>query len=74
MKHRDDIVAEAIRRAGGLKELGDAVGGITPQAVWRWRRIPAERVLAVEEATGLPRELLRPDIYGPPRAEAQRPA
>lgn len=31
----------------------------------RTGRIPAERVLAVEAATGISRYQLRPDIYGP---------
>lgn len=37
--------------------------GLTPQAVSLWRRVPAERVVAVEAATGIPRERLRPDLY-----------
>lgn len=39
---------------------------ITPQAVGHWCRsgqIPAERVLRVEELTGVSRHDLRPDIY-----------
>lgn len=35
--------------------------------VWKWlhtaRQLPAEHVLAVEAATGVPRYLLRPDLY-----------
>jgi DNA-binding transcriptional regulator YdaS (Cro superfamily) len=41
-------------------------GDITPQAVSQWKRVPAERVLDVERATGVPRHELRPDIYPPP--------
>jgi DNA-binding transcriptional regulator YdaS (Cro superfamily) len=40
--------------------------GIRPQSVQQWvqaRRIPAERVVDVEKATGVPRSLLRPDLY-----------
>jgi DNA-binding transcriptional regulator YdaS (Cro superfamily) len=40
--------------------------GITPGAISQWDRVPAERVLEVEKATGIPRQVLRPDVYGPP--------
>lgn len=38
--------------------------GVTIQAVSQWRKVPAERCLAVEEATGISRYELRPDIFG----------
>ena len=32
---------------------------------WKWAdKIPAERVLAVESITGIPRGELRPDLFG----------
>jgi len=68
-KHRATIVSEAVRIAGGLGRLGDQVG-VSAQAVYRWRRegqIPVDRVLDVERATGIPREKLRPDVFGAPR-------
>ena len=37
--------------------------GITHSAVSQWRRVPAERVLAVERLTGVSRHDLRPDLY-----------
>ena len=41
--------------------------GISKVEMWRWetgkRRIPPEKVPAVEAITGVPRELLRPDVY-----------
>jgi DNA-binding transcriptional regulator YdaS (Cro superfamily) len=37
--------------------------GINYQAIQSWKRIPAERVLAIEAITGIPREQLRPDLY-----------
>jgi DNA-binding transcriptional regulator YdaS (Cro superfamily) len=43
--------------------------GVTQPAVHKWltesKQLPAEHVLKVEAATGVPRELLRPDIYPP---------
>ena len=36
---------------------------IKPQAVAAWRDIPAHHIVAVEKATGVDRERLRPDLY-----------
>jgi DNA-binding transcriptional regulator YdaS (Cro superfamily) len=41
--------------------------GVTRPAVIKWQQVPAERVIAVERITGLPREKLRPDLYKPAR-------
>lgn len=42
--------------------------GVTQAAVWGWLNrgtpLPAEHVLALEEASGVSRHSLRPDIYG----------
>lgn len=38
---------------------------ITHGAVSQWKRVPAERVIAVEALTGIARERLRPDLYPP---------
>jgi DNA-binding transcriptional regulator YdaS (Cro superfamily) len=42
---------------------------VTPQAVNQWvkkKRVPPERVIDVETATGVSRHVLRPDVFGPP--------
>lgn len=42
--------------------------GVTHTAIAKWLsagRPPAERVLAIEAATGISRHALRPDIYPP---------
>jgi DNA-binding transcriptional regulator YdaS (Cro superfamily) len=58
-----ELAAElAIEQAGGPSAVGRALG-ISPQAVGQWRRIPAERVIAVEALSGVSRHLMRPDIY-----------
>ena len=60
---RHSAIDMAIEKAGGMRPLAEAIG-VTYQAIQSWRtRIPAERVLAVESATGIPREQLRPDLY-----------
>jgi TorA maturation chaperone TorD len=59
---RDPGLTDAIRVAGGVSELARRIG-ISQPAVTNWERVPAERVLAVEAATGIPRVRLRPDLY-----------
>jgi TorA maturation chaperone TorD len=59
---RDDGLDEAIRAAGGIGALARKIG-ISQPSVSNWSRIPAERVLSVEAATGVGREILRPDLY-----------
>jgi TorA maturation chaperone TorD len=59
---RDMGLDEAIRVAGGVGALARKIG-ISQPSVSNWSRIPAERVLAVEAATGVDRSVLRPDLY-----------
>jgi TorA maturation chaperone TorD len=59
---RDQGLQEAIHAAGGVSELARRVG-ISQPSVSNWDRIPAERVLVVEAATGVARHVLRPDLY-----------
>jgi DNA-binding transcriptional regulator YdaS (Cro superfamily) len=48
--------------AGGTTALAVKLG-ISKQAVSMWKKIPAERVISIEAATGISREELRPDLY-----------
>lgn len=50
----------------GTKMRISAACGITHGAVSQWETVPAERVLIVEQITGIPRHEIRPDIYPPP--------
>jgi len=59
---RDQGLHEAIRAAGGVSELARRIG-IAQPSVSNWDRVPAERVLSVEAATGISRIQLRPDLY-----------
>jgi DNA-binding transcriptional regulator YdaS (Cro superfamily) len=64
-------LAEAKKAVGGNTGLAKALGGgISPQAISQWKRIPAERVPEVERVTGVPRHRQRPDIFEVP-ASAQ---
>jgi TorA maturation chaperone TorD len=67
---RDSGLNEAIRAVGGVSELARRVG-ISQPSVSNWDRIPADRVLAVEAATGVHRMQLRPDLYREPAADVQ---
>lgn len=59
---RDVGLEEAIRVAGGVGALAKKLG-ISQPSVSNWSRVPAERVLSVEAATGVSRAMLRPDLY-----------
>jgi TorA maturation chaperone TorD len=59
---REGGLEEAIRAAGGVGALARGLG-ISQPSVSNWQRIPAERVIAVEALTGVPRAALRPDLY-----------
>jgi DNA-binding transcriptional regulator YdaS (Cro superfamily) len=61
----DTPLDKAKRAVGGSTELARALGDLTPQAISQWDVVPANRVLKVEEITGVSRHDLRPDIFGP---------
>lgn len=70
-----EALKSAIETVGSAAELARRVG-VKPQAVHQWRRVPAERVVAVEEATGgkVSRHELRPSLYRdsvPPKEEGK---
>ena len=50
----DDSVQELARRLG-----------ISDKAIYKWHDVPLQRVTQVEQATGVAREHLRPDFFGP---------
>ena len=66
---REGGLEDAIRAAGGIGALARRLG-ISQPSVSNWQRVPAERVVAVEALTGVPRASLRPDLYGMPDAAA----
>lgn len=64
-KHRADLrigLNKAITKAGSGAALGRHLG-LSRQAIDQWTEIPADRVVDVEKATGVPRQELRPDLY-----------
>ena len=72
MRMQDMHLQRAVRLMGGQTALARACGGgCRQQHVWNWlhrdRKVPAEFVLAIENATGgrVTRYQLRPDLYPP---------
>jgi TorA maturation chaperone TorD len=59
---RDSGLDKAIRAVGGVSELAQRIG-ISQPSLSNWDRVPAERVAAVEAATGIERAALRPDLF-----------
>jgi TorA maturation chaperone TorD len=59
---RDPGLTEAINVVGGVDELAQRIG-ISQPSVSNWARVPADRLAAVEAATGVSRRLLRPDLF-----------
>ena len=63
----NDALREACERAGGQKPLADKIG-TTQSQVWYWlerakKGVPGEFVIPIEQATGVSRHELRPDLY-----------
>lgn len=67
---RDDGLHRAIDAVGGVAELARKIG-ISQPSVSNWSQVPAQRVVAVEAATGVPRNELRPDLYGEQAASGE---
>lgn len=63
-----DLAKQAV---GGGRALAHKLG-ISPPAVYQWRRVPVARVLDVERVTGVARHDLRPDIYPAPPVSISR--
>ena len=59
---RDPGLQQAIDAVGGISELARKIG-IAQPSVSNWSRVPAERVSAVAEITGIDRAELRPDLF-----------
>lgn len=59
-------VLARIRREKGLAPLIAAALGISREAVWNWKRVPAERVRTVAKLLGIAEHRIRPDLYSPP--------
>lgn len=70
-----EALKQAIANVGSQTAIADHFG-IEPAAITQWKRagVPANRVLAMEELSGVSRHALRPDVFGPPPAKRRRAA
>lgn len=60
-------VDKLIEDLGGPTKAALALGISNPSVILNWRKrkqVPADRVLKLEELTGVSRHQLRPDIFG----------
>ena len=62
------IIKAAIKAAGGNASKLARDTKIPRQCFYLWKRVPAEHVLTLERATGIPRHRMRADIYPPSEA------
>jgi hypothetical protein len=69
---RDAPLRAALSQRLAVKRIAQATG-ITSQAVSRWHRVPERWLEAVAYVTGMPKEVLRPDLF-PRRTNAAAPA
>lgn len=60
---KDLVLPEIFRRVGSQNALAKKLG-ITRQAVCAWEKVPMRWIKTISEMTGIPRKLIRPDIYG----------
>ena len=58
----DHALKLAVQASGGQAALGRHLG-ITGQAISQWDRVPPNRVITVEAASGIHRSILRPDLH-----------
>jgi len=68
-RERDFGLSEARRKAGSWTAIAKKIG-LSPAAVAKWERCPPWHVPAVSELTGVPRHVLRPDLYEAPEGRA----
>ena len=63
--YSDPGLRKALAAAGGIRPLARALG-ISHVAVLNWTRVPYKHIVRIEEVTGVPREVLRPELYRVP--------
>ena len=64
MTHYDPPLRMVLDKAGGPSKLASALG-IGPSAVAQWARVPARHLPRIEALTGIPGDVIRPDLYAP---------
>lgn len=67
MAKRNPIIFKAAQKLGGIVAMSQALG-LSRGAASQWTEIPIDHVAKLERLTGIPREVLRPDIFRRERA------
>jgi DNA-binding transcriptional regulator YdaS (Cro superfamily) len=62
VRKRNPIIFKAARKLGGIVAMSQALG-LSRGAASQWQEIPVDHVAKLEKLTGIPREVLRPDIF-----------
>ena len=62
VRKRNPIINKAAARLGGIVAMSQALG-LSRGAAANWSEIPVDHVAKLEKLTGIPREVLRPDIF-----------
>lgn len=60
------ILREHLKNERGRLKMLAAALHINSSAISQWTRVPAEKLVQVSQATGLPLHDLRPDMFPPP--------
>lgn len=69
---REDPGLQAAKLAAGSAKSLAQLLEISAAAVCRWKgQIPLKRVVQIEKATGVPRHVLRPDLFNAPAKRAR---
>lgn len=71
---QNQTLQRAIDAAGSQQRLAEFLG-IRSASISEWKargRVPAERCILIEKATGVSRHDLRPDVFGPSACTEQR--
>jgi DNA-binding transcriptional regulator YdaS (Cro superfamily) len=68
MNKRSPLYKYLKAERGRLSNLARALK-ITPAAINQWKIIPADKLVAISNETGIPRHELRPDLYEGMRVE-----
>jgi hypothetical protein len=61
-RKRTTEMISVILHYGSIASLARTLG-LTLQAVARWDKVPFRHLSRISEETGIPRQILRPDLY-----------
>lgn len=65
---QSEIIARAVEKAGGTRVVAEALGMKSAEGVRVWivrGKVPDKHLVNLERLTGVPRQLLRPDLFAP---------